>query len=73
MTTLLFTNCKYYRGGGKKAKRIRLNQNYTMFIRLQRDLPLLDWTDEQLIFSLKALTLGRVEPSPTTKLKRIKS
>jgi len=73
MTTLLFTNCKYYRGGGKKVKRLRFNQNYRMYIRFKKDLSLLNWTDEQLISSLKALTFGKVEPSSTTKLKRIES
>lgn len=72
MTTLLFTNCKYYRGGGKKVRRLRFNQNYRIYIRFEKDKSLLNWTDEQLISQLKALTLGRVVPSSTTKVKRIK-
>lgn len=72
MTILKFSNVKYYRGGGKCVRRLRLNQNYTIPIYLNSQQWLLTLSNEQLIKNLNQITKGKVYPSSTTVVKIIK-
>jgi hypothetical protein len=67
MTILRFTNVKYLVGGGKKPKRVRVNQNYTLGYANNYD----NYTDQELINRLYYFTKGRIIPSSSTKVKRI--
>lgn len=73
MTTLKFTNVKYYRGGSKVPKRLRFNQNYNINIYLKSQMYLLNLSNEELVNGLIHITNGKVTPSSTTKVKRIQS
>lgn len=68
MSSIKFTNVKYYTGGGKKPLRIRHNQNYTIHVYLERQKSLLTYSENQLINMLWYLTKGRIVASNTTKV-----
>ncbi len=62
-----FTNCCYFRGGGKVPYRIRKFQNHTHRVNgewLNKN------SDEYIISCLSYLTNGKYKPTSTTKLIR---
>jgi hypothetical protein len=67
-----FTNIKMLIGGGKSPQRFRSGQNYSLNIYLKRDIHLLNLSDLELIQILPQITSGRIIPTSSTKVKRVK-